>query len=69
MSVVVYLHTVVAFNFFRKFYSKEEDGELEENCKDLATVSLFRHTLEHLHQTMSICHVVLFCCFAVVAHT
>ncbi len=38
MSIVVYLYTVIAFNFFRKFYSKEEDGELEENCKDLFTV-------------------------------
>ncbi len=32
------MYTVIAFNFFRKFYSKEEEGELEENCKDLATV-------------------------------
>ena len=38
MSIVVYMYTVIAFNFFRKFYSKEEEGELEENCKDLATV-------------------------------
>ena len=40
MTVVVYLYTVVAFNFFRKFYTKEEDEEREENCKDMFTVSL-----------------------------
>lgn len=39
MAVVVYLYTVIAFNFFRKFYSKEEDEEREENCKDMLTVS------------------------------
>lgn len=41
MTVVVYLYTVIAFNFFRKFYTKEEDEEREENCKDMFTVSLF----------------------------
>ena len=39
MAVVVYLYTVIAFNFFRKFYTKEEDEEKEENCKDMFTVS------------------------------
>jgi hypothetical protein len=39
MAVVVYLYTVIAFNFFRKFYTKEEDEEREENCKDMLTVS------------------------------
>ncbi len=39
MSVIVYMYTVIAFNFFRKFYSNEEDGEVEHNCKDLFTVS------------------------------
>jgi hypothetical protein len=38
MAVVVYLYTVIAFNFFRKFYTKEEDEEKEENCKDMLTV-------------------------------
>ena len=38
MAVVVYLYTVIAFNFFRKFYTKEEDEEREENCKDMLTV-------------------------------
>ena len=39
MAVLVYLYTVIAFNFFRKFYTKEEDEEKEENCKDMFTVS------------------------------
>ena len=45
MAVVVYLYTVIAFNFFRKFYTKEEDEEKEENCKDMLTVGL-RHQRE-----------------------
>jgi hypothetical protein len=40
MAVVVYLYTVIAFNFFRKFYTKEEDDEKEENCKDMLTVKM-----------------------------
>jgi hypothetical protein len=43
MSIIVYLYTVVAFNFFRKFYSAEEDGEVEENCQDLFTVISFKN--------------------------
>ncbi|CAF2800627.1 unnamed protein product [Rotaria sp. Silwood2] len=41
MAVVVYLYTVIAFNFFRKFYTKEEDEEKEENCKDMFTCFKF----------------------------
>ena len=41
MSIIVYLYTVVAFNFFRKFYTAEEDGEVEENCQDLFTCFKF----------------------------
>ncbi|CAF1140795.1 unnamed protein product [Rotaria sordida] len=41
MAVVVYLYTVIAFNFFRKFYTKEEDEEREENCKDMLTCFKF----------------------------
>ena len=37
--VVVYLYTVIAFNFFRKFYIKEEDGQVDYKCHDMATVS------------------------------
>ncbi|CAF0745111.1 unnamed protein product, partial [Didymodactylos carnosus] len=41
MAVLVYLYTVVAFNFFRKFYTKEEDNEIEQNCKDMFTCFKF----------------------------
>ena len=38
MLIIVYMYTVIAFNFLRKFYTKEEDGEVEQNCHDLFTV-------------------------------
>lgn len=41
LAVVVYLYTVVAFNFFRKFYNKSEDGDMPDmKCDDMLTVSL-----------------------------
>ncbi|VUZ49839.1 unnamed protein product, partial [Hymenolepis diminuta] len=43
-SIVIYLYTVIAFNFFRKFYAKEEDGEKEYKCNDMLTCFIF-----HLH--------------------
>lgn len=37
--MVVYLYTVVAFNFFRKFYNKsEDDDEPDMKCDDMMTV-------------------------------
>lgn len=42
MSIIVYMYTVIAFNFFRKFYVVEEGDEVEQNCHDLFTVS--RHS-------------------------
>lgn len=40
LAVVVYLYTVVAFNFFRKFYNKSEDeDEPDMKCDDMMTVS------------------------------
>ncbi|KAL0964499.1 hypothetical protein UPYG_G00324660 [Umbra pygmaea] len=42
LAVVVYLYTVVAFNFFRKFYNKTEDGEaLDMKCDDMLTCYMF----------------------------
>uniref|UniRef100_A0A671VHQ7 Uncharacterized protein n=1 Tax=Sparus aurata TaxID=8175 RepID=A0A671VHQ7_SPAAU len=42
LAVVVYLYTVVAFNFFRKFYNKGEDGELPDmKCDDMLTCYMF----------------------------
>lgn len=40
LAVVVYLYTVVAFNFFRKFYNKSSDeDEPDMKCDDMMTVS------------------------------
>lgn len=40
LAVVVYLYTVIAFNFFRKFYNKSEDeDEPDMKCDDMMTVS------------------------------
>ncbi|XP_061097426.1 ryanodine receptor 3-like isoform X2 [Conger conger] len=41
LAVVVYLYTVVAFNFFRKFYNKSEDEEPDMKCDDMMTCYLF----------------------------
>ena len=38
-SIIVYLYTVLAFNFFRKFYVQEEEGEEPDSkCRDMLTV-------------------------------
>lgn len=60
MAVVVYLYTVIAFNFFRKFYTKEEDEEKEENCKDMLTVSIaMRSSSSTIGRHLSLVRVVL----------
>ncbi|XP_047677282.1 ryanodine receptor 3 isoform X4 [Tachysurus fulvidraco] len=42
LAVVVYLYTVVAFNFFRKFYNKSEnEDEPDMKCDDMMTCYLF----------------------------
>ncbi|XP_074204039.1 LOW QUALITY PROTEIN: ryanodine receptor 1-like [Camelus bactrianus] len=42
LAVVLYLYTVVAFNFFRKLYSKSEDeDEPDMKCDDMMTCYLF----------------------------
>lgn len=38
-SVVIYLYTVIAFNFFRKFYIKDNDGVKDMKCHNMLTVS------------------------------
>ena len=41
LTIVVYIYTVVAFNFFRKFYVFEEEGEeADQKCHDMFTVSI-----------------------------
>ena len=39
LTIVVYIYTVIAFNFFRKFYvSEEEEGAVDQKCHDMLTV-------------------------------
>ncbi|XP_064602338.1 ryanodine receptor 2-like [Liolophura sinensis] len=48
-SVVVYLYTVVAFNFFRKFYVKDEDGNVDYKCHDMCLFVCYSVFVYHLH--------------------
>lgn len=48
--VVVYLYTVIAFNFFRKFYVEEAEEEGEEpdrKCHNMFTVCKTNATVFH----------------------
>ncbi|XP_071832667.1 ryanodine receptor 2-like isoform X4 [Apostichopus japonicus] len=42
--VIIYLYTVLAFNFFRKFYVTGDEGETELKCQNMMTCFVF-----HLH--------------------
>lgn len=56
LTIVVYIYTVIAFNFFRKFYIQEEDDETDKKCHHMLTVchaeirkeSLSTHNIFHL---------------------
>jgi len=42
LIIIVYIYTVIAFNFFRKFYvSEEEEGEPDAKCHDMLTCFVF----------------------------
>ncbi|XP_050357867.1 ryanodine receptor isoform X13 [Nymphalis io] len=41
LTIIVYIYTVIAFNFFRKFYVQEEDDEINRNCHDMLTCFVF----------------------------
>ncbi|KAF7669099.1 hypothetical protein LDENG_00247690 [Lucifuga dentata] len=42
LAVVVYLYTVLAFNFFRKFYNKSDDKDTQDmKCNDMLTCYMF----------------------------
>ncbi|XP_023317849.1 ryanodine receptor isoform X1 [Trichogramma pretiosum] len=41
LTIVVYIYTVIAFNFFRKFYIQEEDDEVDKKCHDMMTCFVF----------------------------
>ncbi|KAH1003553.1 hypothetical protein HUJ04_003457 [Dendroctonus ponderosae] len=49
LTIIVYIYTVIAFNFFRKFYVQEEDEQVDRKCHDMLTVSFF-----HAFQSFSI---------------
>lgn len=39
LTIIVYIYTVIAFNFFRKFYVSEEEEQVDQKCHDMLTVS------------------------------
>lgn len=41
LTIIVYIYTVVAFNFFRKFYIQEEEEEVDKKCHDMMTCFVF----------------------------
>ncbi|KAL6426510.1 hypothetical protein ACFW04_009145 [Cataglyphis niger] len=41
LTIVVYIYTVIAFNFFRKFYIQEEDDETDKKCHHMLTCFVF----------------------------
>lgn len=41
LTIIVYIYTVIAFNFFRKFYVQEEDDEVDKKCHDMLTCFVF----------------------------
>ncbi|XP_060521135.1 ryanodine receptor isoform X2 [Cylas formicarius] len=41
LTIIVYIYTVIAFNFFRKFYIQEEDEEVDRKCHDMLTCFVF----------------------------
>jgi len=41
LTVVVYLHSVVAFNFFREFYNTGEEDDPDYKCNDMAGCFMF----------------------------
>ncbi|XP_055934795.1 ryanodine receptor-like isoform X1 [Argiope bruennichi] len=41
LTIIVYIYTVIAFNFFRKFYVQEEDDEVDMKCHNMLTCFVF----------------------------
>lgn len=41
LTIIVYIYTVIAFNFFRKFYVQEEEDEVDKKCHDMLTCFVF----------------------------
>ncbi|KAI0981288.1 hypothetical protein GJ496_001976 [Pomphorhynchus laevis] len=41
MTVVVYIYSVIAFNFFRKFYKSEDSGDSQNICSNMLSCFVF----------------------------
>ncbi|GFU98108.1 ryanodine receptor [Trichonephila clavipes] len=41
LTIIVYIYTVIAFNFFRKFYVQEEEDEVDQKCHNMLTCFVF----------------------------
>lgn len=41
LTIIVYIYTVIAFNFFRKFYVQEEDEQVDQKCHNMLTCFVF----------------------------
>ncbi|XP_071036526.1 ryanodine receptor [Parasteatoda tepidariorum] len=41
LTIIVYIYTVIAFNFFRKFYVQEEDDQVDQKCHNMLTCFVF----------------------------
>ncbi|KAL3202678.1 hypothetical protein MRX96_012072 [Rhipicephalus microplus] len=46
LTIIVYIYTVIAFSFFRKFYVQEEDDQVDQKCHSMLTVC--SHSFETL---------------------
>ncbi|KAG8184852.1 hypothetical protein JTE90_012099 [Oedothorax gibbosus] len=41
LTIIVYIYTVIAFNFFRKFYVQEEEEEVDMKCHSMLSCFVF----------------------------
>ncbi|XP_064490365.1 ryanodine receptor-like isoform X2 [Ornithodoros turicata] len=41
LTIIVYIYTVIAFSFFRKFYVQEEDDQVDQKCHSMLTCFVF----------------------------
>ncbi|CAG0903234.1 unnamed protein product [Cyprideis torosa] len=41
LTIIVYIYTVIAFNFFRRFYVDDEGEEVDRKCHDMLTCFVF----------------------------
>merc|ERR1711935_663262 len=46
LTIIVYIYTVIAFNFFRQFYVSGEDEEESKMCHDMLTCFVFKDYLD-----------------------